>query len=153
MNKEIEKKVFDATNQIIVESGYELADVEFKSGKDSELTLFIFNEKGISLDDCEKVHNLVESIIDELDPTNGEPFSLSISSLGLLRPLKTTRDFERRIGQELEIKFYAPDEHGKKFYEGKLINVDEDSITILVEDDEQKIERKKIANATLKIDF
>lgn len=154
MLKETVKEVYDATNLIIQQNGYELADVEFaKNGNDLELTLYIFKDTGISLDDCEKVHYLVEPIIDKLDPTNGEPFSLSISSLGLLRPLKTTRDFERRLGKELEIKLYAPNESKKKNFVGVLNSVNENDIELLVDGDSVIIQRKQIANAVLKIDF
>lgn len=154
MLKEIAKKVYDATNSVITQNGYELADVELiKNGSDLELVLYIFKDTGISLDDCEKVHYLVEPIIDELDPTSGEPFSLSISSLGLLRPLKTTRDFERRLGKEVEIKLYAPNESKKKNFVGVLNKVDEDNIELSVNDKVEVIARKQIANAVLKIDF
>ena len=152
MSKETEKMVFNATEKIVTENGYELCDVELqKHGKDDlELILYIYKESGISLDDCEKVHYLVEPIIDELDIAGDKPYSLSISSLGLERQLKTTRDFERRLGKELEIKLYAPNQSGKKQFEGVLKNVNEENIEL---SNGEIIERKQIASAVLKLDF
>lgn len=35
--------------------GYELVDIEFKTSKEGKtLTFFIYNESGITIDDCEK---------------------------------------------------------------------------------------------------
>ena len=83
MKKETAKQVFDATQKIVADNGYELCDVELqKHGKDLELILFIYKDSGISLDDCEKVHYLVEPIIDEIDVAGDQPYALSISSLG-----------------------------------------------------------------------
>jgi len=152
MKKETEKLVFDATSSIVTQNGYELCDVEFlKHSKDNlELILFIYKESGISLDDCEKVHYLVEPIIDGLDIAGDQPYSLSISSLGLERQLKSTRDFERRMGKELEIKLYAPNQDGKKQYTGVLTKVTEEAIEL---NNSEVLERKQIASAVLKLDF
>ena len=57
---------------------------------------------------------------------------LSVSSLGIDRPLKKDRDFERALGTELEIKLYAPQD-GKKQWIGTLSSFDADSFTVETE--------------------
>ena len=79
---------------IVEELGYTLYDVIYvKEGADWYLRLFIDNEKGIDLDDCEKVSNLVSEKLDEIDPIE-TPYMLEVSSCGLERHLRSIKHFE-----------------------------------------------------------
>ena len=54
----IEEKTENLVKSKIEQLGYELYDIQFvKEGKDYFLRIFIDNENGISLEDCEKVNN------------------------------------------------------------------------------------------------
>ena len=133
-------------SEVIASADYELVDVEFekKYGEDN-LTVFIDKVPvGVSLDDCEKVHYLIDPVLDKLNPTNDQPYVLNVSSPGLDRPFKTQRDFERNYGKEVEIKLYAPLK-GKKLYEGVLVERNENTVTITAKGEEIKIENNKIA--------
>jgi len=132
--------------------GYELADVEFIEEMDGwVLTLYLHHEDGIQMSDCEKVSRAVDPIIEEADPI-ADPYILSVSSLGLDRPFKKQRDYERAIGKEIEVHLYAPIEKSK-YFEGVLISVDDEQITIDIKGSEKTFERKKIAKACLVIRF
>ncbi len=101
--------------------GYEVVDVE-QHGEYGETHITIYVDKlpdGMSLDDCEKIHYEIEPIIDDIDPTDGKPYVLEVSSPGLDRPFKKQRDFERNYGREVEVRLYAPLK-GAKVYEGVL---------------------------------
>lgn len=102
------EQVREATNGIVTEMGFELADVEFIEERENGwvLTLYIWRPEGVNVDDCEAVSRAVEPIVDEIDPTEAAYF-LSVSSLGLERAFKTTRDFERYIGKPVELRFYV----------------------------------------------
>ena len=66
--KNIEERIQELIEPIIVNLGYELYDVEYtKDGKDYFLRVYIDNDKGISLEDCEKVSNAINDIIDTED--------------------------------------------------------------------------------------
>lgn len=138
----------------IVEScGCKLLEVEYaKSADGMTLTVFIIKEGGVTIDDCEKVHNAIDLKVDEIDISNGEPYNLSVSSFGLTRQLKNTKEFEYRMNETLEVKLFAPLDDKKEF-EGKLTFVDEDNITLVDDDKEISIPRKAIASAKLKLDF
>ncbi|MDR1093942.1 MAG: ribosome maturation factor RimP [Clostridiales bacterium] len=107
-------KVLDAVRErifpIIERLGYEVVDAEYKNLRDKNMHLvfYIYNEKGVGLDDCERVSNAIDGPLDELDPTGGAPYCLDVSSPGLDRPFKTARDYERNMGKEIEIKLYGP---------------------------------------------
>ena len=65
----------------------------------------------------------------------GAAYTLNVSSPGLDRPLKTDRDFERRIGRDVEIKLYNQLK-GKKYFEGKLVGYDGKNVVVESENGE-----------------
>ena len=122
--------------------GFELCDVEYqKEYGDWVLTFYIDKPSGVTIDECEAVSRAIEPILDEKDPIDTE-YVLSVSSLGIDRPLKKTRDYERALGSELEIKLYAP-LSGKKQWIGTLVSFDENSFTVETESKETLVLQKK----------
>ena len=148
-------KIFDLTEPVVSALGYELYEVEYaKENGDWVLTLYIDAENcenGITLDDCEKVSRAVEPVIDEANPIE-EHYYLSVSSLGLDRPLKNEKDFSRNIGKKVDVKLYAP-LNGEKQFVGSLKAFTEDDITVETAKGERVIPRKKAALVRLHIDF
>ena len=143
------KNVAEITKQaltpMIEEMGYEVVDVEYvKKPEGMTLTVFIDIPRGVTIDDCEKVHLAVNPVIDKLDPTGDEPYVFNISSPGLDRPFKTQRDYERNYGKEVEIKLYAPLK-GKKYYEGVLLEKGANTVKISSPSGEESIETSRIA--------
>lgn len=125
--------------------GFELCEVEFqKEYGNWTLTLYIDREGGVDLDACEAVSKAVDPILDEADPIEQE-YYLSVSSLGIDRPLKKDRDYERNLGNELSVKLYAPFE-GKKEWLGVLQRYTAEDFTLLTEDGrELTVTRKEAA--------
>lgn len=112
--------------------GFELCDVEFrKEYGDWVLTLYIDRPEGVDLDACETVSRAVDPILDEADPIP-QAYYLSVSSLGLDRPLKKDADFQRSIGKEVDVRLYAP-QNGVKERNGILQSFDAEHFTILPE--------------------
>ena len=120
------RKVFEAD---ISELGYELVDIEFKGSKGNKiLTFFIFNEEGITIDDCEKVSAFLDTRLDELDLIK-DSYYLEVSSQDLSRPLKTDRGIERNINEVLKVKM----KDGEVFL-GKVSDINEDTYEFDLED-------------------
>lgn len=138
---------------IIEQNGYELVDVTYqKEANGMNLVFTIDSEQGITIDDCEKVHKIIDPILDELNPTDDKPYILSVSSPGIDRPIKTERDFKRNMGGEIEITLFQKLD-GKKKFEGQLIYFDEKIVKIKNGNDEQTFERSKIAHIEPVIKF
>jgi len=125
--------------------GFELCDVEFvKEYGNWVLTLFINKDGGVDLNDCEKVSRAVEPVLDEKDPIE-QQYYLSVSSLGLDRPLKKDTDYARNMGKELVVKLYVPFE-GKKEWIGELRAYDANSFEIALDEERSlTITRKEAA--------
>lgn len=100
----IVKQVDLKVRNIVEELGYELVEVKYEQlDGENFLTLIIYKESGITFNDCKIVTEAVDLPLDELNPTNDEPYSLNVSSLGLDRPIKTKRDFERYLNKKIEV--------------------------------------------------
>ena len=128
--------VKELVEPIIIANDMELVDVEYKKlyGQD---TLIVYIDKigGVDLNDCELIHNAIDAPLDELDPTNGAPYNLNVSSPGIDRPLKSARDFAKKIGLEMEVSLYKPIlEIGKiKKFNAILLDFNEDTQDVELE--------------------
>ena len=140
---------------ILTDLGYELVEVTYRKQHDAmHLTIYIDSDKegGVSLDDTEIVANAIDAPLDALDPTAGEPFVLNVSSPGLDRPLKTERDYLKKVGTEIEVALFAPIAGSKKLI-GMLLSYDNGVISLETESGELQIDVKSIAVAKPYITF
>lgn len=139
----IEEKVEKLITKPIEELNYELYDVEYvKEGKDYFLRIYIDSEKGIDLNDCEKVSNCITDILDKEDYIKDQYF-LEVSSPGIERILKREKHLKDNIGKTIQVNLFKPID-GDKIYIGNLIDFNKDYI-IIKNDNEIKIDRKNIA--------
>ena len=134
--------------------GLEVVEVEFAKKHDGmNLTIFIDKKGGVTIEDCEKVHRAIDEPLDELDPTNGASYTLNVSSPGLDREIKTDKDFNRNIGETLDVNLFKKIGACKKFV-GELVSFTENAIIILdKKGKEVEIERALISKATKHIEF
>lgn len=153
-------KIADAVTELvkpIVEGlGMELVEVAFAKTKEGDaLTVFIDKDGGVSLNDCEAVHNAIDAPLDELDPTEGKPYTLNVSSPGLDRPFKTDRDFVKHIGCKAETSLFAPIAGAGKKFVATLVAYDPQSGVVTLELDGKSvaIDKKDIALIREHIEF
>jgi len=154
MASDIAKQVEQVIAPYAQKAGVSIAEIEFKKKSNGmNLTVFIYKDDGaVTINDCERLHKMIDAPLDELNPTNGKPYILNVSSLGLDRPLKTENDFKRNLGKEIEIKFFAPI-NGKKSIEGELVGYSDGIIDIKIQDEILHIEKRQTAKVSLKINF
>ena len=150
----ISEKIEEFLTPIVEELGYEIVEVEFaKKYNGDNLTVFIDKPGGgININDCETVHNAIDEPLDELNPTNDKPYTLNVSSPGIDRPIVTDKDYNRNLGEVLEVKLFEAIQK-KKLFVGTLINFSAETVTLDLDGKTLEIERKKIAKATKYINF
>lgn len=98
---------------------------------------------GISLEDCEKVSNAINDILDKEEYLKDQYF-LEVSSPGIEKVLKKDKHLEKNIGEEVLVKLYKAI-NGTKQLQGMLEKFDNDSIYIKTDEEVIKIDRKNIA--------
>lgn len=149
---EIIEEVKRIAEPIVEELEFELVDVEYdKENVDYFLRVYIYKEDGVGVEDCQTISRLLSDAIDEADPIPGA-YILEVSSPGLDRPIETDRDMERNLNKEVEVKLYSPIDKRRQF-EGKLLAYDDETITILENDEEITIKRDSISLMRLVIRF
>ena len=142
--KFIEKeKIIEFLTPYAQQLGVEIVDVEASASKSPFLTVFIDKEGGVDLDALEKFHNLIDAPLDELDPYP-QAYTLNVSSPGVDRPLKTERDFLRKIGKPVEVRLYKKI-NGLKNFEGTLKAFNCGEVTVTVNGKDLVFEQKDIA--------
>lgn len=140
----IEERVEGLLESTINNLGYELYDVEYaKEGKDYFLRIFIDKEEGIDLNDCEKVNDGINELLDKADYIK-EQYFLEVSSPGIERILKKDKHLEANVGSLVEIKLFKPIEK-KKVLQGILKEFSKEKIAIETEEGILEIERKDIS--------
>ena len=151
--EDYEKKTEELLEPVVTGFGFELVDVEYvKEAGIWYLRAYIDKPGGITVDDCEAVSRKFSDILDEKDYIE-DAYIFEVSSPGLGRPLKKEKDFQRSLGEEVEVRTYRATDRQKEFA-GILKAFDKDTITIAYEDDaEQVFQRSDIALIRLALDF
>lgn len=123
--KEIQTIVTPLCQRLADKMNYELVDAELvKEGPGRYLRIYIDRPGGISLDELEAYHREIQPQLERVDYD-----FLEVCSPGLDRPLKKERDFERALGQKVEVRLFKPMD-GKKLFEGALRAWNAETVTI-----------------------
>ena len=142
----IETKVENLLEETISNLGYYLYDVLYvKEGKDYYLKIIIDNENGITLDDCERVNNAINDILDKADYIK-EQYFLEVSSPGVERTLRKERHFVNEIGNEIFLKLFKSINNQKEL-KGILLEYNNKELLLKTEEENIKIDIKNIALA------
>jgi ribosome maturation factor RimP len=123
---------------VVNEAGFELWELEYSSRPGGGLLcLYIDSAAGITVEDCAKVSHAVSELLDGADPIPGY-YTLEVSSPGLDRVLRTYEHFARfpRERVQVEMKMTVPVKTamvGRKRFNGPLLQVDRNEITVEVD--------------------
>lgn len=122
-----------------------------KEGSDYYLRLFIDKDGGVTIEDCENVSREISPLLDDLTFIK-DAYIFEVSSPGIDRVLTRPWHFEKVMGQEIDIKLFAPID-GSKEISGVLKAYSEGNITIEANDKEIIIEKGKAASVKLAFNF
>ncbi|UCD64227.1 MAG: ribosome maturation factor RimP [Candidatus Zixiibacteriota bacterium] len=146
MTDELKDKIIALVEKPLLAEGCELAEVVIsKYTKSTTLRLFVYSEHGTTIDECARISRLVGDLIagTDLFPSR---YTLEVSSPGLDRPLKTSRDFRYRIGETVRLEF--ADECREKLT-AEIIGLTDDDIEFRNENGEFTVNVREIARAKI----
>ena len=92
-----------ALSPVVAARGLELVDVEVQG---AQLTVFVDREGGVGLDELGEATKDVSAALDRIDPMPGR-YTLTVSSPGLERHLRTAAQFERAVGETVTMRVDA----------------------------------------------
>ena len=111
------------------------------------LRIFIDNESGVTVEDCEKVSKHISRVI-EADDTYSINSTLEVSSPGIERKFFNKDQYLNYLGYTIKIR-YRDTEQQFNSVKGVLISVSEKGLIINVRDEECFIQFQEIEKANL----
>ena len=118
----IDKKVLIThIEQFLESSDNYLVDVIINSG--NNISIEIDNIHGVNIDDCVALSRYLESKLNR----DEEDFELTVGSVGLTSPFKTIRQYQKNIGNEIEVLT----KKGQKI-SGVLKSTSDDDFTVTI---------------------
>lgn len=110
-------------------AGLELVEVEMRPGLLRVVVDGAEGADGAGLDQLAEVTRVVSALLDEHDPFPDGRYTLEVSSPGVERPLRTARQFQRAIGEDVTVRIVAGVEGDRRVH-GRLMAVDDEAIVI-----------------------
>ena len=139
------KDLAGALSPLLEARGLDLVDVEVHG---AQLTVFVDRTGGVGLDELGDATRDVSAALDELDPIPGR-YTLSVSSPGLERRLRTPAHFARAVGEKVTVRVDAGTADVRRIT-GMLASADETGCTVTgpdVPDGELRIAYDQIERA------
>ncbi len=147
----LKQRVLTLAEQVADVQGVEIFDIELLGKGKLLLRVMIDKEGGVTLDDCERFSKNLGTVLDVEDPFPG-PYTLEVSSPGLDRPLKSLQDFEKNKGKLARI-ITVEKISNQNFFMGRIVEIKNDLIKLLVNKHEIDIPFDKISKAKLEIEI
>lgn len=152
MAKNLLAAISELVECICQQNGVYLYDVEYqKEGKNQVLRVYIDKDGGINIDECETVSRCLSEELDRADLI-ATAYNLEVSSPGAERKLTKSWHYEKVLGKQIELSFYAPVD-GQKNIVGVLESIHENSICLQIAGETKEIPKEKIAAAKLFFDI
>lgn len=109
--------------------------VELKVNPDNQILIKFDSFNGVTIDDCVSFSEFIESNLDR----EIEDYELEVSSPGLTEPFKVLQQYEKNIGNEVEVQT----KEGNKF-SGKLLTATDNEFVVQIK------KMKKLENSKRK---
>ncbi len=93
----LKETVSEIVEAYIADTGYYLVDT--KVGTNNHITVEVDHFDGVSLDFCIELTRVIEQKLDR----DVEDYELEVSSAGLTSPFKVLKQYEKNIGNEVEV--------------------------------------------------
>ena len=150
--EQLEDKVFEIGEHFLQEIGGYILEVNLKGARGTrKIEIIADTEKGITLDELTHISKKIEQKLDETELLT-EKYTLELTSPGLDRPLKTERDFRRRLHQTVRIEHSMLEPESP--LQGEITDVTEHNITINTADKgELVVSFDQILRAKLVLDW
>lgn len=103
--------------------GTDIFLVDLKVSPDNNIVVEIDSKNGLDIDTCADLTRKIEAEFDR----DAEDYELEVGSAGLTSPFKVKAQYEKNIGNDVEVVT----RDGRKF-DGKLVNVTDNDFTVEV---------------------
>lgn len=137
--------VINAIENAFDDETVNLVDVDYvKQNNGYHLIVSIDKQGGADINDCERISKKIDPIIDELNPTNDEPYFLDVTSYGLDKPLIKDFQLDKYLNKTVVVKLYSK-LNGVKEFNATLLGYDNKNYKLNFNEQDIVIQRDKVA--------
>ncbi|NLB37766.1 MAG: ribosome maturation factor RimP [Clostridiales bacterium] len=111
------------------------------------LRVYIDTDNGVTLNECERFHRLIQPKLENVTYD-----FLEVSSPGIDRPIRSLEEAQRALGQEVELRLYRPRDRQKVFV-GRLQAFDGQTYTLTTPQGDMTFDHKEVAVARRTVDM
>ncbi|MCW5518890.1 ribosome assembly cofactor RimP [Aureitalea sp. L0-47] len=115
MRKKVEELLADALAE-----RPELFLIDLSISETNQIRVIIDGDEGVKVQDCIEISRAIEHNLDREE----HDFSLEVLSAGVSEPLNMVRQYQKNVGRKLKVKT------SEEKFEGSLVNVSDDEITL-----------------------
>jgi ribosome maturation factor RimP len=147
---ELTREVAREIEPLLEREGIELVHVEYVTQHGSPtLQVLIDKEGGITVDDCQRISELISPVLDAASLFRSR-YVLEVSSPGFDRPLTKEGDFVRFAGRPVKVKTHSAI-GGKRVFSGTLQGLEDADMVLEVDGSEVRIPVLEVASARLNL--
>lgn len=129
MNDTQSADVSKLIESVLADGRMELIEITCRpQGRQLLIQLLVDTIDGVTIQQCANVNQLVGKALEEANIIE-ESYTVEVSSPGLDRPLVTIRDFERALGQDLQLSVAFEEGHPKDI-NGMLLAVQAEAVVL-----------------------
>jgi len=148
----LEKKIVNISKEVIAQNGLLLIDFVFRGFNNSSvIEIYIDGDKSVSVEDCAKVSREINEKI-EAENLFDSAYRLEVSSPGAEKPLIFLRQYSKHINRSFDLQVAEVEGTNKKAI-GKLLSVEGENLTFLIQKEEVSIPFNTIKKAKVIISF
>jgi ribosome maturation factor RimP len=130
---DLKNKIVDFSKQCIEKDDTFVVDVEIKGNPNNQkIQVFIDGDQSVDVDECSRISRKLSGMLEDLDLIDGR-YILEVSSPGVSRPLRFSRQFPKHIGRDFDIVTKDKDK-----YRGELIDVVDENIVLSIPEGPKK---------------
>ena len=137
----IEKLIHQAINELEYNDCF-LVDLKVNN---TRVEIFLDSDESVTFEKCRKISRMIEAVLDE-EQWLGEKYTLEVSSAGVGKPLKFTRQYIKNIGRKIEVKKLD----GEKI-KGELVGADDEKVSVKFEETIKEGKKKKKVETVVEV--
>ena len=144
-----EKRLAGLIQPVVAAAGMDLESVRVvRAGKQRELRVVVDADGGVTLDDTADLSHEISALLDAVDTMGEGPYSLTVSSPGIERPLTLPKHWRRAARRLVRVKVA-----GEGTVTGRVVATDDAGVTLDVEGARRAFEYGALGPGAIQVEF
>ena len=129
---DLNQKIKDIAGANLANPAHFIVGVFISKHQPTTISVIVDGDKGITIDDCAILSHKLSEELETMDLIK-DAYRLEVSTPGLDHPLRLKRQYYANLGRSIKVHLA-----NKTMLVGKLVEADEDKITLTIEEGKKK---------------